>query len=116
MAFAPRQASGRSRLQDCPLSSRERRQSERLLFAAMMNPFGPILMFELRRMARRGRGFVLRSVYGFAVLLAMYFTFEATVKRPALSAYQAYPDVSRFAEQFFEMFLLLQFVTVVLVT
>src|SRR5262245_11739708 len=73
-------------------------------------------MFELRRMARRGRGFVLRSVYGFALLLAMYFSFEATVKRPALSAYQAYPDVSRFAGQFFEMFLLLQFVIVVLVT
>src|SRR5262245_21317432 len=73
-------------------------------------------MFELRRMARRARPFVLRAVYGFALLLAMYFSFEATVKRPALDPLQSYPDLSRFAEQFFELFLVLQLVTVVLVT
>jgi ABC-type Na+ efflux pump permease subunit len=67
-------------------------------------------------MTRRPRAFVQRFVYGLIVLLVLYLNFEWTQSGLGTSAFPGYARLTHVAENFFESFLVLQFVTVLLVT
>lgn len=79
-----------------------------------MSLFGPVLLYDLIRMTRRGRYFLLRILYGAALLLLLYMTFESTLGIHSASA----PSnaLANFAAQFFYNFMLLQFFAVLLLT
>ena len=79
-----------------------------------MNLFGPVLPYDLVRMTRRGRYFLLRTLYVIALLLLLYMTFEGTI---GIKTSAAHPnDLAEFASRFFYNFMLLQFFAVLLLT
>src|SRR5262245_11358996 len=65
-------------------------------------------------MTRRGRYFLLRTMYVIALLLLMYMTFEGTI---GIKTSAARPnDLAEFASRFFYRFMLMQFFAVLLLT
>jgi ABC-type transport system involved in multi-copper enzyme maturation permease subunit len=81
----------------------------------LVNLFGPILAYDLIRMARRGRYIWLRGLYALALLgvfLLLYFNHPLSAHAEFAPA-QMQAD---FAEKFFHLFMLAQFVVVLLLT
>jgi ABC-type transport system involved in multi-copper enzyme maturation permease subunit len=80
--------------------------------------FGPVLYYDLLRVARQGRAYVLREVYGLALLVVLFFVYSGRFGRTNLfgDQYLSIDDLSRFAESFFTAFLAVQLGAVVLLT
>jgi ABC-type transport system involved in multi-copper enzyme maturation permease subunit len=92
--------------------------------------FGPVLFYDLIRVARRSRYISLRCVYAVALLLVLYWQYVdlMTNRRPAPrvllltqkgSAWTAQSQtnlMAEFAERYFNIFMVLQFSIVVLLT
>jgi ABC-type transport system involved in multi-copper enzyme maturation permease subunit len=81
-----------------------------------MNPFGSIITFDLTRMARRGRTFMLRCAYAMLLLFFMYINYEEFIGAGYYGGGRSYSHLARFAEGFFYSFLALQFVAIFFVT
>lgn len=82
---------------------------------------GPVLFFDLIRTSRRGLHIVLRCLYAAILLVVLFVVY--TIRLPGYefwnwSGTQSLPhgDVTRFAESFFESFILVQFLAVVVLT
>jgi ABC-type transport system involved in multi-copper enzyme maturation permease subunit len=79
-----------------------------------MNIFGPVLLYDLIRMARRGRYFLMRSLYAAVLLGMLYVTFESNI---GVSRTSVHPnELGIFAARFCYSFMLLQFIAVLLMT
>jgi ABC-type transport system involved in multi-copper enzyme maturation permease subunit len=74
--------------------------------------FGPVLFYDLVRHSRRGRLILLRVAYLSLVLLFLWSAFESAARRGVIRSSEA----SALASRFFNAFLGVQFVVVVLVT
>src|SRR5262245_37960183 len=78
---------------------------------------GPLFLFDLVRLARRGRTVPLRCAYGLLLLAGLCLAFSGQFGGDNLLTFSSGPSVepnalARFAERFFEVFLLLQGVAV----
>src|SRR5262245_57673738 len=74
---------------------------------------GPLFLFDLVRLARRGRTVPLRCAYGLLLLVGLCLAFSGQFGGANLLTFSPGPnvepnDLARFAERFFEVFLLLQ--------
>jgi ABC-type transport system involved in multi-copper enzyme maturation permease subunit len=91
--------------------------------AAPPERLGPLYVYDLLRLARRGRSFLLRFTYGLGLLVFLYFAYEAAFPGSAtltLSS-QAVPGVplgaqARFAERFIFAFMAIQGLAVLILT
>jgi ABC-type transport system involved in multi-copper enzyme maturation permease subunit len=86
-----------------------------LLRRGWLRLFGPMLFYDLLRIARRTRYFLLRGLYALALsLLLAWFFLVWRVDSPAdtMSA----KEIAQFAETFFYTFICLQFLVVVVLT
>jgi ABC-type transport system involved in multi-copper enzyme maturation permease subunit len=85
-----------------------------LLRRGWLKLFGPVLFYDMIRIARRGRYFGLRCLYAglllFFLLIAYLETSQST--HGTMTAQQA----GRFAESYFNMFMLVQMIAVLLLT
>src|SRR5687767_5130981 len=85
--------------------------------------FGPILFYDLIRLARRGRYFLVRCCYALLLFLILYVVYiqfmDDTIRRmqnrPAGPAARA-AEMAEFAEWFFYTFMVVQFGCVFLLT
>jgi ABC-type transport system involved in multi-copper enzyme maturation permease subunit len=79
-----------------------------------LNPFGPVLLFDLVRSARRPRFVVARTLYALLIALALGWLFVTSSARHQgeVPAHQ----MTRFAGNFFYTFLAIQFGVMVLLT
>jgi len=75
-----------------------------------LNLFGPVLFYDLVRLARQGRTFVLRGAYVLALLIVLFVVYS---RRPVEVGIQELAD---FGSGFFVTFLGVQFGTVFLLT
>jgi ABC-type transport system involved in multi-copper enzyme maturation permease subunit len=79
--------------------------------------FGPVLFYDLIRITRRSRYFWLRFVYAGALALVVYWQYSEWFGSRARSpAPFASKDMAVFAEQFFNKFMVLQFLLVCVLT
>jgi ABC-type transport system involved in multi-copper enzyme maturation permease subunit len=83
--------------------------------------FGPVLVYEGMRSARRLRFFVLRWVYAIGLLLLLLYihfiwSLEYRYAAANTKALDEYKMQSKFAEQYFYAFAVIQFAAVVLLT
>jgi ABC-type transport system involved in multi-copper enzyme maturation permease subunit len=84
--------------------------------------FGPVLFYDLIRVARRGRYILLRCLYAILLLLLMYAVYDrhftsAASQSPVGTTLQIQQNMlAAFAEKFFGAFLAVQFLAVVLLT
>jgi ABC-type transport system involved in multi-copper enzyme maturation permease subunit len=89
--------------------------------------FGPVLFYDLIRLGRRNRFFLLRCLYAAALLLVLAWAYDRfleslnTWRGPGFNPYQARrtlqaDDVARLAEGFFSTFMAMQFAAVLLLT
>jgi ABC-type transport system involved in multi-copper enzyme maturation permease subunit len=76
--------------------------------------FGPVLPYDLIRQARRGRFILLRCLYILLLLGIMYMMWEGG--RLGSRATVTLQDLAEFAERFFNTYLLVQFLAVLLLT
>lgn len=86
-----------------------------------MKLFGPVLFYDLIRVARRGRYIFLRCLYAGLLLLLMFAVykmhFESYAHTPeAINLQSQQRIMAAFAEKFFAAFLATQFLAVVLLT
>lgn len=77
--------------------------------------FGPVLFYDLVRVARRLRYFMIRSIYGFALLLLLSWTWFMWYMETRFGGFSA-NDMAMFASSFFYMFMSIQFLVVVILT
>jgi ABC-type transport system involved in multi-copper enzyme maturation permease subunit len=77
--------------------------------------FGPVLLYDLIRTARRSRYFILRCVYALVLLILMYLAYEAHFPRRRGSGPRP-QDLSAFAEHFFAIFMITQYIVILLLT
>jgi ABC-type transport system involved in multi-copper enzyme maturation permease subunit len=78
--------------------------------------FGPVLFYDLVRIARRNRYYLIRVLYALFLLTMLcwvYFTFTVNME---LSATVRPDEAARFANSFFYMFMAIQFLVVTVVT
>ncbi|HEY1378016.1 MAG TPA: ABC transporter permease subunit [Gemmataceae bacterium] len=82
--------------------------------------FGPVLLYEILRTARRARFFLLRWLYAVGLLLLLLWVhwIWSLESRPGggVPVEQAYKEQAKLAEQFFYAFAAVQFAAVVLLT
>lgn len=84
--------------------------------------FGPVLIYDLVRTARRGRSTVMRCVYLGVLLLAIFLLYEGHThggRGAALLGQEialSPDDMARFADSFFTLYMVLQFLAVLLLT
>jgi len=78
---------------------------------------GPVLFYDILRLGRRSRYFVLRAVYLLVLLLFLYFMQQQTYYRLATMGPQGIARIlAEFGEHFFFYYTIIQFVTVLTVT
>jgi ABC-type transport system involved in multi-copper enzyme maturation permease subunit len=78
--------------------------------------FGPVLFYDLVRIARRNRYFLVRVLYaGMLLVMLCWVYFAWTIHDPAGSAVSA-NEAAEFASTFFYMFMAVQFLVVTVVT
>src|SRR5579862_2084896 len=80
----------------------------------MIKLFGPVLYYDMMRQARRSRFIVLRFIYALVLvsLLGMGLVEKGVLYRSSIDAHEA----TRLAQSYFEIFMVIQFVLVVLLT
>lgn len=78
-----------------------------------MSPFGPVLLLDLRRLARKDRYFWLRTIYGIVLLLLMLVAYQNHPINTAPAGNQG-RLASDLAERFLLICLSVQFVLVIL--
>lgn len=88
---------------------------------AVRNLFGPVFVYELVRVGRRRMTFILRALYVMgicAILALMYVTFlERLYYANRYSLANVPPSaISRFATEFFETYVIVQYLVIVLLT
>src|SRR5579859_697026 len=79
-----------------------------------MKLFGPLLTFDVIRLARKGRSFWLRCLYALALLGLLYLVYSEFFGRRGGRA--DVHDLPHFAEQFCTWFLVVQYVLVLVLT
>ncbi len=84
-----------------------------LLRRGWLKLFGPVLFYDMVRSARRGRYIVLRCLYAG---LLLFFLFTVWLNTRHLAVQNDRREAARMAENFFETFMAVQFVTVILLT
>ena len=84
-----------------------------LLRRGWLKLFGPVLFYDMVRSARRGRYIVLRCLYAG---LLLFFLFTVWLNTRHLAAANDRREAARMAESFFEAFMAVQFITVVVLT
>lgn len=77
--------------------------------------FGPVLYYEIVRVGRRGRVFLLRSVYALFIFLLLVWIWISWGREYASRTDQT-RDLARLAETFFFTFAIIQFFCVLLLT
>jgi ABC-type transport system involved in multi-copper enzyme maturation permease subunit len=77
--------------------------------------FGPILFYDLVRSARQRRYLLLRALYGGFLALLLFWVYLTWHLRPSGGAFTT-KTMTDFAEQFFYSFIVVQVVTVILLT
>jgi ABC-type transport system involved in multi-copper enzyme maturation permease subunit len=99
-----------------------------LLRRGWLRLFGPVLFYDLIRLGRRGRFFLLRCLYACALMLILYWTYEQFLESLAKMAWMRGPwgytpqrtlqgpDLARLAEQFFFAFMKVQFLAILVLT
>jgi ABC-type transport system involved in multi-copper enzyme maturation permease subunit len=80
-----------------------------------MTLFGPVLPYDLVRVARRGRYIMLRAVFALVLLGLLYLSYRS-YGRGLESGWGDPKELAKFAEHFFHLFLLTQFVMVYILT
>jgi ABC-type transport system involved in multi-copper enzyme maturation permease subunit len=82
--------------------------------------FGPVLFYDLIRMTRRSRFFWLRFFYAAVLALVVYWQysdwFSRRSVRPLPTGLMQTNEMALFAEQFFNRFMLLQFIAIGVLT
>ena len=85
--------------------------------------FGPVFFYDLIRTSRKARNTLFRCLYGFGLLIVLYFVYDSwfgqyLTNLDDLFAPAALPRdaVPRFAEHFFTAFMVVQVLTVALLT
>src|SRR5262249_36988205 len=82
--------------------------------------FGPVLFYDLIRMTRRSRFFWLRFFYAAVLALVVYWQysdwFSRRSVRPLPTGLMQTNEMALFAEQFFNKFMLLQFIAIGVLT
>jgi ABC-type transport system involved in multi-copper enzyme maturation permease subunit len=86
-----------------------------LLRRGWLKLFGPVLFYDMVRSARRGRYILMRFLYAVLLLGALWFVYTTTAQR---YAGQDLPplEAARLAEAYFDFFMAIQLITVVLLT
>ncbi|MCS6977105.1 MAG: ABC transporter permease subunit [Gemmatales bacterium] len=78
---------------------------------------GPVLFYDMVRLGRRSRYFVIRAVYLLVLLLFLYFLQQRTYYQLATMGPQGVTQIfAEFGERFFFYYTLIQFLTVLAVT
>src|SRR6516162_3826255 len=83
-----------------------------LLRRGWLKLFGPVLFYDMVTSARRARYFALRGSYAGLLLLFLFITFVSTYTGGMTPEQQA----GRLAQNYFETFMLIQIITVMLLT
>jgi ABC-type transport system involved in multi-copper enzyme maturation permease subunit len=80
--------------------------------------FGPVLYYDLLRVSRQGRAYVLRGAYGLALLIVLFFVYSAQFGsiNPFDTPLLSIEDLAKFADTFFTAFLAVQLGAVLLLT
>ncbi len=80
--------------------------------------FGPVLFYDLLRVSRQGRAYVLRSVYALVLLIVLFFVYSGQFgsTNPFATPHLSIDDLSQFADSFFTAFLAVQLGAVLLLT
>lgn len=86
-----------------------------LLRQGWVTLFGPVLFYDLVRIARRGRYILLRIAYALLLLLVLWSTYASFTERFSGGGIPA-QEMSKVAETFFFFFLIAQLAVVVLLT
>src|SRR4051794_33038094 len=86
-----------------------------LSWAGWLKIFGPVLFYEVVRSARRGRYFLLRSLYAAGLFFTLLWVWA--LRAAEFNSGQAKPqDLTVLAETFFWMYITVQFFAVLLLT
>src|SRR4051794_40483465 len=78
----------------------------------MFRIFGPVPFYDMIRVARRGRHFVLRMIYASLLVLVLAFTWAVEVGRSSSTQ----QDDSRLAQQYFNFLMMMQLFAVGVLT
>src|SRR5688572_31617 len=87
-----------------------------LLRRGWLKLFGPVLFYDLVRLSRRGRYFVLRSLYALFLAALLCWVYLLQLLEGDQSGTVPASDMAQFAATFFYWFVAIQFVTVVILT
>lgn len=79
-----------------------------------MTIFGPVLPYELLTSSRRGRHFIVRTLYGAVLLATLCVQYEATYRRT--NEPDTVEAMAEFAAQFFYSFSIVQILAVLALT
>jgi ABC-type transport system involved in multi-copper enzyme maturation permease subunit len=78
--------------------------------------FGPVLFYELVRLARRGRHALFRSLYALVLLLLLFLVYSEVETANAHEGRLPARQLAAFGTGFFSIFMVTQFLAVVLLT
>jgi ABC-type transport system involved in multi-copper enzyme maturation permease subunit len=80
--------------------------------------FGPVLFYDLLRVSRQGRAYVLRGAYALALLIVLFFVYSGQFgsTNPFGTLHLSIEELARFADSFFTGFLAVQLGAVLLLT
>ncbi len=78
--------------------------------------FGPVLFYDLLRTGRRGRHILLRFIYALALSAVLYLDYSHLAAAGRIAPAVLQSQMTGFAEQFFNKFMLLQLFLVVVLT
>jgi ABC-type transport system involved in multi-copper enzyme maturation permease subunit len=97
--------------------SHRRRWSTVFLQRGSLRLFGPVLFYDLIRLARRGRYALLRCLYALFLLLMLYSVYSShSMAIVAGGGRLRASDMASLAESFFSVFMVAQFLAVALLT